>query len=122
MSDISAQVHLPATPLVKFDPFNAPAGRELDAFIHHQVLCRPLSANYPEYSTEPAVAHGLRNDLQRLYGYPIIAGQTNGLRRWFARCAISSGDPTEVIADTYALAVCRLALLRLPACEGESPA
>jgi hypothetical protein len=51
--------------------------------------------------------------LELRFGHSIIAGQKNGLRQWFARYEIDKGNPTAVMADTYAVAICRLAILRL---------
>jgi hypothetical protein len=44
----------------------------------------------------------------------VIVGRTTlPGRTWFARYERNQMDGTEVFADTFALAICRLALLRL---------
>ncbi|MBI4659716.1 MAG: hypothetical protein HY735_12820 [Verrucomicrobia bacterium] len=96
-----------------FDPYWIQAGRELDALIHHQILKMALSHCYPCYSTDAQAADTLRRAIEAEFGTPFVAGKT-GLRgqRWFARYEIDPGNPTEVLAETYPLAICRLVLLR----------
>lgn len=96
----------------EIDPYKVPAGRELDALIHYRVLKRALSDAAPCYSTEPNATEALKKEMEKEYGIHITAGTTNIVAtRWFARYEIEPGNPTEVLAETYPLAVCRLSLL-----------
>lgn len=96
-----------------FDPFRAAPGRELDAHIHHQILKQPLSSIYPSYSTDPSAANVLRKHLEASKGLRITVGKTaTHPSSWFARYEIDKGNPTEVLADSYPAAICRLAILR----------
>jgi len=95
------------------DPYRVPAGRELDALIHHQVLGNQVNGSCPSYSTDEAEADRLKALLKRLSGKEIVTGHTRIRgRSWFARCETDPSTSTEVLADTYPLAICRLALLR----------
>jgi hypothetical protein len=48
----------------------------------------------------------------------VVVGHTSlPGRTWFARYERDAMDGTEVFADTFALAICRLALLRLEETE-----
>ena len=95
------------------DGYQASAGRELDAYIHHRVLRQALSNNYPRYSTDIAAAQQLRLELQSGFGIRVIVGPTSlAAKPWFARYEVDRGNPTEVLAETLPLAICRLAVLR----------
>ncbi len=94
------------------NPHQEPASRELDAYIHHRVLKNPLSHHYPNYSADPTAAENLRRTLQQKYKTKIISGRTAIFgKTWFARYELDPGNPTEALAESYALAVCRLAIL-----------
>ena len=96
------------------DPYQASAGPELDAAIHLEVLGKPFDERPPAYSTDPEQAEELRRIIETEYGSPVTSGRTaiRG-KRWFARYEVDPGNPTEVLAETYALAISRLALLRM---------
>lgn len=96
------------------DPFHLPAGSELDAHIHHCFLKQALSRECPAYSTDAAAAEIVRKHLEREYRGRIVTGRTTMSKSpWFARYEIDRGNPTEVLAETYPLAICRLAVLRV---------
>lgn len=97
----------------QIDPNRMEAGRELDAFIHHRVLKRALSHAYPCYSADPKAADALKKVMEKEHGVRILTGTTNVVgTRWFARYEIEPGHPVEVLAESYPLAICRLAALR----------
>jgi hypothetical protein len=96
------------------DPYQASAGPELDAAIHHDALGKPRHEPPPPYSTDSARAEELKRIIETHFGSPVISGRTSIRgKRWFARYEIDPGNPTEVLAETYALAISRLALLRM---------
>lgn len=95
------------------DPYQSEAGPELDSLIHHQVLGNPRTEASPCYSTDSEQAEELKKMMEARYGTTFTCGRTSIRgKAWFARYEIDRGNPTEVIAETYALAVCRLTLLR----------
>lgn len=108
--------HLPPVPPPEdnsFDPFHAAPGRELDAHVPHQILNQPLSSTYPKYSSDPSAANVLRKHLETSKSLRITVGKTaTRPSAWFARYEIDKGNPTEVLADSYPVAICRLAILR----------
>ena len=96
------------------DPYKALAGPELDAFIHVRLMNRSVSSTpCPAYSTEDKLAKVVLSKL-RTDQPSVIVGRTElEGRAWFARYERNAMDGIEVFASTFALAVCRLALLRL---------
>ena len=98
---------------IPVNPYHVPAGGELDALIHQQVLGNQIEGRCPSYSTDKVEAERLKTALKRLLGREIVTGQTRIRGRgWFARYESDPSTSTEVLADTYPLAICRLALLR----------
>ncbi|MBI4657813.1 MAG: hypothetical protein HY735_03000 [Verrucomicrobia bacterium] len=94
-------------------PYGVSASGELDAWIHVRVLRNPPSPVYPAYSTNPDEATRLRKAFEERFGLRVTIGRTQIKEAsWFARYETDLGNPTEVIADTYPLAMCRLAVLR----------
>jgi hypothetical protein len=100
------------------DPYRAEAGSELDAVIHGHLMKQTVAAgSCPAYSSDDQLA---KQVLARLrMGKPsVIVGRTSlPGRTWFARYERNATHGTEVFADTFALAICRLALLRLEETE-----
>jgi hypothetical protein len=95
-----------------FNPYEVPATRELDAHIHYQVLKNPLTSNYPHYSTNRGTAEKLKREIERQFKVKIVSGaSTVPEKPWFARYELEQGNPTEVLAEEYPLAICRLAIL-----------
>lgn len=100
------------------DPYTTEAGPELDALIHERLMNQPATAGAcPAYSTDDKLAKEVLSKLRKgrpsfIVGHTDLPGKT-----WFARYERNAMDGTEVFADTYALAVCRLALLRLEEME-----
>ena len=96
------------------NPYKADAGPGLDAVIHVRVMNQSVSGGpCPAYSTEDKLAKRVLSKLRT--GQPaVIVGRTSLVgRTWFARYERNAMDGTEVFASTFALAICRLALLRL---------
>lgn len=99
--------------MLEKNPYKVQAGTELDRFIHGSVMNAPAADACPAYSTEDKIAKRVLSRLRECEP-AVIVGRT-GLqgRSWFARYESNAMDGTEVFAETFALAVCRLAVLRL---------
>jgi hypothetical protein len=95
------------------NPYIVAPGRELDLLVHVQVLRKSESDRIPPYSADDRLARQVENYLRTLSGAKIISGRSNlrTAKRWFARHEKDPSTGTEVLAETYPLAVCRLALL-----------
>jgi hypothetical protein len=96
------------------NPYRIPAGTELDALIHEHVMGNaPTGLPCPSYSTNKRDAARVEGRLRSFYRTVVISGKTELRDKpWFARYESDSRDGTEVLAETYPLAVCRLALLK----------
>jgi hypothetical protein len=94
------------------DPYRIQAGPELDQLIHALVMSQK-SEPPPLYSSDESAARAVLAKLKENCSGRVIVGNTR-LRdkKWFARYETNPSDGTEVFADTEALAICRLALLR----------
>jgi hypothetical protein len=105
---------------LQIDPYKADPGPELDAVIHLRLMKLSVPAGpCPPYSTDKDTAKRVLSVLRT--GKPsVIVGRTSleGGRSWFARYERTAINGTEVFGDTFALAVCRLALLRLADLDG----
>jgi hypothetical protein len=98
---------------IEGNPYQTPASRELDAYIHCQILNYATAGECPKYSTDQADADRLKKRIENEFKIKIVCGMTSMRGKpWFARYEIAEGNPTEALADTYALAICRLVLLR----------
>jgi hypothetical protein len=99
---------------VEIDPYKAQPGPELDAVIHLRLMREVVPAGQcPAYSTEEKLARRVLTKLKTGRPLVIVGRTTLAGRSWFARYERNAMDGTEVFADTFALAICRLALLRL---------
>jgi hypothetical protein len=100
------------------NPYEIPAGPELDRLVHRQVM-EEMDSEPPAYSSDEKASRRVLARVKALGGTRVVVGQT-ALRkkRWFARYESNSSDGTEVLAETLPLAICRLALLRTDALEG----
>jgi hypothetical protein len=100
-------------PTLNFNPYRVSPGPQLDAHIHSEILKKSFEQQYPEYSTDNKAADVVRQHLQRHCGISVTVGRTStAARSWFARYEIDKGNPTEALGETYAIAICRLAILR----------
>ena len=97
------------------NPYQLPQGPDLDRLVHVQVMGR-TDQNPPPYSTDEKAARQVLAKLRSTADRTVVTGRT-ALRkkRWFARYESDASDGTEVLAETLALAICRLALLRVMA-------
>ena len=75
-------------------------------------IFREPGRSNPPYSTDESSADRLRAELKGKFGVKVVIGQTR-IRRipWFARYGSDPSTSTEVIAETYPLALSRLALI-----------
>jgi hypothetical protein len=95
-----------------FDPYRVPSGQDLDTLIHARVMGRGAEGTLPAYSSERKAALKVIGRLESLFGIAIVYGETSeGHSRSFARYGVRTGRPTEVVADSLPLAICRLALV-----------
>ncbi len=94
------------------NPYEIAAGPDLDRLVHRHVMGQN-DGELPPYSTDEKAARQVLSRLKSFSGKTVVTGRT-ALRkkRWFARYESDASDGTEVLAETLALAICRLALLR----------
>jgi hypothetical protein len=96
--------------LLGSNPYKAAAGRETDELIHQQFFSN--GAELLPYSTDESAAEQVRARLKAVYKHPVHVGQTRTRpAKFFARFDSGPSTSTEVLAETRALAICRLALL-----------
>ena len=96
----------------QINPYRVPAGRQLDSLIHQEIFGNDGTSMIPNYSTEESAADEVKDRLKVLYKYRIITGTTRiPGKRWFARQESGPSTSTEVVAEAYPLAICRLALV-----------
>ena len=70
------------------------------------------SGHLPAFSTDEAAAEKLRARLKSMYKCPVQVGETKTRPvKFFARFDSGPSTSTEVLAETRALAICRLALV-----------
>ena len=108
------------TPSLQSNPYQAEAGPELDAFIHIHVMKEvSLTSNCPPYSSNDKLANKVVVAVRASGRGSVITGRTTLKgRTWFARYETNTMDGAEVFAETYALAICRMALLRTQETDG----
>lgn len=93
-----------------FNPYKASPGPELDQAVHEQVFSGDSSVL--PYSTDESASEKVRARLKAIYNCPVLIGQTRTRpRKFFARFDSGPSTATEVLAETKALAICRLAVL-----------
>jgi hypothetical protein len=96
--------------LLGSNPYKAAAGRETDELIHQQFFSN--GAALLPYSTDDSAAEKVRARLKAVYKHAVHVGQTRTRPpKFFARFDSGPSTSTEVLAETRALAICRLALL-----------
>jgi hypothetical protein len=93
------------------NPYKADPSVELDNWLHDYFFkdgsSRPLA-----YSTDQAAAEKLRARLKSVYGHKVLTGTTRVRNaQFFARLESGPSTSTETLAETYPLAICRLALV-----------
>lgn len=93
--------------MTTYNPYKAPAGPELDHAVAQ--LFFP-AAEVLLFSRQEAAANKLKKEMERLFRSRIRTGltQTN-IPAYFARLDTDPSTSTEVIAETYPLAITRLA-------------
>lgn len=92
------------------NPYKAIAGSDTDQSIHKQFFS--AEGSVLAYSTDDDAAEKVRSRLKALYKCPVQTGETKTHpRRFFARFDTGPSTSTEVLAETKALAICRLALV-----------
>ena len=104
-----------SSPIKDVNPYTFPAGPELDAIIHRKLFGQNAeNESAPPYSTNSSESSKVRSKLKSNYGHPIVIGQTRmSNKRFFARYDSDPSTATEVLAESEALAICRLALILL---------
>jgi len=93
------------------NPYKAPAGSELDAWIHANLFADENSPPLP-YSTDQKAGEKVRSRIKTIYGHRVETGTTR-LRDtpFFARFESGPSTSTETLAESLPLAICRLALV-----------
>lgn len=93
------------------NPYKAPAGEDLDAWIHKNLFSGKPEDALP-YSSDEKAAEKVRLRIKALYGSKVETGSTK-LRqpRYFARFETGPSTSTETLAESLPLAICRLALV-----------
>jgi hypothetical protein len=93
-----------------FNPYRAIPGPETDQAIHERLFSG--DGGVLPYSTDESSAEKVRARLKAMYKFPVHVGETKTHpRKFFARFESGPSTSTEVLADSKALAICRLALL-----------
>jgi hypothetical protein len=96
--------------IVNENIYKFPASEELNTAIHNDVLRK--QPPIPDYSRETAAAEALEKELRRVLRSKIVVGRVRRpVGHWFARYESDPSTATEVVAETYALAISRLAVL-----------
>ena len=96
--------------LVAANPYKASAGPEIDAALNNAYFNGqdPVAA----FSTDPASAKSLVTKIEAIHRKKVIIGQTRTRPpRHFARLETDPSTSTEAMAESYPLAVARLALV-----------
>jgi hypothetical protein len=92
------------------NPYKAVPSVELDTWLHDHFFNasdQPLA-----YSTDDRAADKLRARIKSVYGHRVETGTTSvRTARFFARLESGPSTSTETLAETYPLAVSRLALV-----------
>ena len=92
------------------NPYKAPAGTDTDHSIHNHFFSG--IGDLLAYTTDDDAAEKVRARLKTLYKCPVQVGETKTHpRKFFARFDTGPSTSTEVLAETKALAICRLALV-----------
>ena len=82
----------------------------MDRAIHEQFFSG--DGEVLPYSTDVSAAGKLKSRLKAMYKCPVLIGETKTHpKKYFARFDSGPSTATEVLAETQALAICRLALL-----------
>jgi hypothetical protein len=96
--------------LAGYNPYKASPGPDTDKAIHDHFF--GSGANLLPYSIDPHAAEKVRSRIKSVYGYPVQVGETKTRpRQYFARFESGPSTSTEALADTQALAICRLAMV-----------
>ena len=97
------------------DLYRIEAGPELDRIIHERVFHQIPEDSCPGYSTSRELAQRVLRHLIDRFDSSVVTGRTrsNRAKRYFARYGSDPSTSTEVLAETFALAVCRLAAIRV---------
>ena len=95
------------------DPYRIPAGPGLDLRIHREVFEKTDSSDVPHYSTSDRLAKTVLKQIRSKRSRAFAIGTTT-IREatWhYARYGSDPSTSTEVLSESYALSVCRLALV-----------
>ena len=99
-------------PMATLNPYTVKASEVLDREIHDYIHGESAEGSPPPYSSSDREAERLRRRLKSDYGTSITTGKTRiKSKPYFARYGSDPSTSTEVLAETYPLSICRLALL-----------
>ena len=93
------------------NPYKAAPSVDLDAWLHNYFFAKSSQEPLP-YSTDEKAAEKLRARMKSFYGYRVETGKTSvRTAQFFARLESGPSTSTETLAETYPLAISRLALV-----------
>lgn len=95
------------------DAYRIPSGPELDLRIHQEILGIDDTENVPPYSTDDQLAKLVLKSIRKRRSRTFKTGTTHikGGTWFFARYGTDPSTSTEVLSESFALSVCRLALV-----------
>jgi hypothetical protein len=93
--------------------YKIPSGPGLDLRIHQEILGLHDTENVPAYSTDDQVAKLVVKSIRKNCSRALATGTTHikGGTWHFARYGSDPSTSTEVLSESFALSVCRLALV-----------
>jgi hypothetical protein len=100
----------------RVNPYRASAGRDLDEFLHANLFASEINGNVPAYSIDARESSRIVAQLKRKYGRKVVVGITASRPpKYFARLETDPSTSVEALAESEALAICRLAaVLTMP--------
>ncbi|MBT5705359.1 MAG: hypothetical protein HOI66_03485 [Verrucomicrobia bacterium] len=95
------------------DAYRIPSGHGLDLRIHQEILGLDGFENVPAYSTDDQAAKLVLKSIRKKRSRALATGTTHikGGTWHFARYGSDPSTSTEVLSESFALSICRLALV-----------
>ena len=98
----------------EIDPYRISAGPILDALVHTHLFGPKLPGCVPPYSADEELARAVEDELRSQVKSRVVVGRSRvKAKPWFARYGTDPSTSSEVLAQSYPLAICRLTLLVL---------
>lgn len=95
------------------DPYRIPAGPGLDSRIHREIFEKTDSSDIPSYSTDERLAKTVMKQIRSTRSRALATGSTTirDAKWYYARYGSDPSTSTEVLSESLALSICRLALV-----------